>query len=207
MSRTAKRAVIACAVAALFSLATATAVLNHVLSQQVVQRHDKPKTEPAEPAGSSIPPVVTKGCWELRASNDYQLSATWLSACASVAEPPSSELEWPQGVIRLPAFTEKEPLMTKAVTQATLTDELALEGAGAMLYLPANENGGGYYVAGWVVEADADPDSEETGTTIQRGLVIGRYGSPPPSVAVPSGRVYLSKEFTPAQLRERHSAE
>lgn len=207
MSRTTKRAVIAFAVAALFSLAAAAAVLNHVLSQQVIQRHDAHKEKPAELAGSSIPPVVTKGCWEVRASNDYQLSATWLSACAGVTDPPTGEIEWPHDVIRLPAFTDKEPLMTRALTHATLTDELALEGAGAMLYLPANESGGGYYVAGWVVESDADEESEDAGTTIQRGLVIGRYGSPPPSVAVPSGRVYMAKEFTPQQLRASRSAE
>lgn len=189
-----KRAVIAGLVTASLVVLAGGAALSSMLKQQPAKTAKVTKEEPANPAGSSIP-TPAPGCWDVALNNGVELVATWVSECSAAAPAILGDQAWPQGPIRLPALSSKEPPMKQAQLRAVLSEDLAQHGAGAMLYLPANSDGSGYYVAAWeVVESQADEDA----TQVQkRGLQVGLYGAPPTSVATPGGRVYLSTEFSP----------
>lgn len=202
-----KRAVIACVVAACVLTLGGAATLGHMLISYPTQPNPplESKEEPAV-SGSSLPVIL--GCWEVLAQGTG-LSATWLPECPELPEVKQAEIAWSEGILRLPALEPGTPPMKRAQTQATLSEELALEGEGALLFLPAKADGSGYFVAGWATETTPTPgepaseeDELETETVRKQGLIIGRYGAPPPSIATPAGRVYLSRDWTPLGLQK-----
>ena len=170
------------------------AALSSMLKQQPAKTAKATKEEPAIPAGSSIP-APAPGCWAVTLNNGVELVATWVPECPAAAPAPFGDQALPQGTIRLPAFNSKEPPMAQAQPRAVQSEDLAQHGAGAMLYLPANTDGSGYYVAAWAVEEA--PTEEDAAPVVKSGLQVGLYGAPPTSVATPGGRVYLSPEFSP----------
>lgn len=202
-----KRAVIACVVAACVLTLGGAATLGHLLRSYPAQPNPRSESK-EEPAvtGSSLPVIL--GCWEVLAQGTG-LSATWVPECPELPEVKQAELAWPEGIIRLPALEPGSPPMERAQTQSTLSEELALEGEGALLFLPAKADGSGYFVAGWATETTPTPRetaSEEAELEDEpvrkQGLIIGRYGAPPPSIATPAGRVYLSRDWTPLGLQK-----
>lgn len=195
-----KRSVIACLVTACVVVVLAGgATLSYMLKQQPVMTPKVKQEEPANSAGSSVPEKAP-GCWDVAVNNGAELVATWVPECPAAAPATLGDLPWPQGVIRLPVFSNKEPAMAQAQPRMVMSDELAQHGAGAMLYLPANTDGSGYYVAAWAVEEESD--DEAAAATVKGGVQVGLYGAPPTSVATPGGRVYLSREFTPQGVRQ-----
>ncbi|WP_157657700.1 hypothetical protein [Burkholderia ubonensis] len=190
-----KRAVIAGLVTVSLVVLAGGVALSSMLKQQPAKTAKVTKEEPANPAGSSIP-APAPGCWDVALNNGVELVATWVSECSAAAPAILGDQAWPQGTIRLPALSSKEPPMAQAQLRAVLSEDLAQHGAGAMLYLPANSDGSGYYVAAWAKE-EAPAEEAATAPGVQRGLQVGLYGAPPTSVATPGGRVYLSTEFSP----------
>ena len=199
-----KRAVIAGVVTACVLTLGGAATLAHRLLSYPTQSapHPEIKEEP-DIAGSSI--LVVLGCWEVT-TQGAAVMARWSSQCTDVTAAPHGEVPWPEGVIRLPALGPGEPPMGRAQTHAVLSEELALEGEGALLFLPAKADGSGYYVAAWATETIPNhgslDETLEPETVRKHGLVIGRYGAPPPSIATPAGRVYLSRDWTPLGLQK-----
>jgi hypothetical protein len=179
-----------------------------MLSQPPVIAPEAKQEEPAKPAGFSVSESKPAGCWEVRLAAGA-LSARWLAVCeASTADVKLGARSWHEGVIRLPGAAGEEPQMTRAQAESEFSEELALQGEGALLFLPSAASGAGYYVAAWAAPAtdeadDADVDDEPP-RPVHRGYQVGRYGAPPASVQTPGGRVYLRAEFSPrrAELRD-----
>jgi hypothetical protein len=161
--------------------------------------------EPAITAGSSVPVVLPTGCWDVTANSDNELSATWVAACTQVPPAKYGNQDWPQAVLRLPALAAGQPPMDHAQPHVVLSEVTAQHGAGGLLYLPVSADGTGYYVAGW--QTTDDSDDEDAPAAGKRGIQIGLYGAPPPSVATPGGRVYLSAEFSPRAWSTASKAE
>lgn len=202
-----KRTVIAALVTACAVVATAGAFMSYQLNRNppfVIATQVK-QAEPATTAGSSVP-VLQTGCWDVALSNDTELNATWVPACEGAPPVALGEQPWPQGVVRLRALGPGEPPMSWAQPHAEMSRELAQHGTGALLYLPANSDGSGYYVAAWSIGASAD--DEEPATAVKRGLTVGVYGAPPSSVATSTGRVYLNTDLSPRKMAgTRHEAD
>lgn len=184
------------------------ATLSEMLSQPPVIAPEAKQEEPVKPAGFSMPESKPAGCWEASVAANA-LSARWLSVCeASAADVKLGAHSWREGVIRFPGAAGEEPQMTRAQAESDFSEELALQGKGALLFLPSTALGAGYYVAAWAAPAadeddDADVDDEQP-RPVRRGYQVGRYGAPPASVQTPVGRVYLRAEFSPrrAELRD-----
>jgi len=189
-----KRAITAGVVAVCAVVITGCATLSYLLGDSPVRAPKVKQEEPASPAGFSLPGKAHPGCWELTVT-DSELAARWVAGCDAPGT--LGDLPWPSGVVRLPTDGDAAPPMALAQAQATLSAELAQSGLGALLYLPANAAGGGYYVAAWSSDDEAE-DSEDA--PVPRGLRIGRYGAPPSSIVTPAGRVYLSPELSPKRV-------
>ncbi|KVP16809.1 hypothetical protein WJ84_00620 [Burkholderia ubonensis] len=175
------------------------AMMSYLLNKQPVKSPKVTTEEPAKFAGSSIP-VKSPGCWDVTLDNGVELVATWNPDCPGAAPATLGDQPWLQGTIRLPALSNKEPAMAQAQPRMQLSEELAQHGVGALLFLPANTDGSGYYVAAWAV--DEESEDEAAARNVKRGLQVGLYGAPPTSVATPGGRVYLSREFAPQGVRQ-----
>ena len=152
--------------------------------------------EPATTAGSSVP-VLTTGCWDVAITNDTDVAATWIPACAGAPAVTLGEQPWPQGVVRLPAWSKGEPPMSWAQAHVEMSRELAQHGSGALLYLPVNSDGSGYFVAAWALEATVGDEDSDPAPAVKRGLSVGVYGAPPTSVVTPAGRVYFNTDLSP----------
>ncbi len=201
-----KRTVIAALVTASVVVVVAGAVMGHVLSKNppgAMARQVK-QEEPASLAGSSVPALPT-GCWEVAASSDTELNATWITACPQVPPATYGNQPWPTGVLRLPALAAGTPPMDHAQPHIALSDTTAQHGLGGLLYLPVSADGTGYYVAAWQVVAASD--DEETPPTVNRGVQVGIYGAPPTSIAIPGGWVYLNADFSPKARSTEGNAE
>jgi hypothetical protein len=189
------------------------ATLSEMFSQPQVIAPEAKQEEPAKPAGFSVPESKPAGCWEITLANDA-LSARWRSMCeASAADVKLGAHSWREGVIRLPGTAGEEPRMARAHAESEFSEELALQGEGALLFLPSAASGAGYYVAAWAASDDGEEsdaniaaDSDEPQPVrVSRGYQVGRYGAPPASVNTPAGRVYLRAEFSPRRAELQHA--
>jgi hypothetical protein len=198
-----KRTVVAALVTACSVVVTAGAFMSYQLNKNppLAIAAQVKQVEPAVVAGSSVPAPPT-GCWDVSISNDTELAATWARDCADAPPVSTGEQPWPRGVVRLRALGAGEPPMAWAQPRAVLSQELAQHGTGALVYLPANSDGSGYYVAAWSLAGSTD--DEESAVAVKRGITVGVYGAPPTSVATPSGRVYLNTDLSPRSWSSTH---
>jgi len=174
------------------------------LQQELRQAHPDFVGEPFKPVSTLQAPATPPGCWEVAILEETTLFATWLASCPTEKAAQLGELPWLEKPIHLPGLEAGLPALATAQTEATLSPELAEEGEGALLFLPANSKGDGYYVAAWQVEDPSEDESEDV--EITNGIVVRRFGAPPPSVPTPAGRVYLARKWTPQGVRESHEA-
>lgn len=182
-----KRVIIASAVVTCLVAALGGVALNYVAGPPD-KAAQVSKEEPTLSVGSSVA-APAPGCWTVALTNDTELSATWAPTCPGVPKVTLGPREWLTKPLQLPALSLAPPALTQAQTRAVISEEQALHGAGAMLFLPASADGSGYYVAAWV--ADHADDSDEP---TPKGLQLGLYSAPPTSVAVPHDRVYLTPQ-------------
>lgn len=199
---------------AAFSIATVGGLaLGHQLNKHTIgskQGVRAPVRNPEETLLTAASPAIN-GCWQVAGSADHrELAAVWHSRCPGEPLTELDERPWLTESVYLPAQVPGDPSMAQARTHAVMESDLALTGTGALLYLPVADHSG-YYVAGWEVatskiEKDADGDRVRA-TTTRRGVVIGRYGAPPPSVPTPTGRVFLSKDFSPHLVQRGQTPE
>ena len=181
--------------------------LSQMLSQSPVIAPEVTQEEPAKPAGFSVPDATPAGCWEVRLS-DAALSARWVEHCDPAGAGTPGTHAWREGVIRLPGAAGAVPKMDHAQAQAEFSEDLALAGAGALLFLPISAAGAGYYVAAWAQPlgaAEAADDAEAADgapAPVTRGYQVGRYGAPPASVLTPAGRIYLRAEYSPRRAAQ-----
>jgi hypothetical protein len=87
--------------------------------------------------------------------------------------------------------------MSWAQAHVEMSRELAQHGSGALLYLPVNSDGSGYYVAAWALGTTAGDEDSDPAPASKRGLTVGVYGAPPTSVVTPAGRVYFNTDLSP----------
>lgn len=136
----------------------------------------------AQPASSS---EGVLGCWRVEATEE-DIRGTWLFPCPTRPQKPGKfpvTMGWPDEPVILPAFHVGEPNFEKQRVTADLSDEKATHGVGGMLFLPASQDGQGYYVGAYEAENG------------ESGWTIGLYAVPPISVAAPIGRVYMDEGF------------
>ncbi len=156
-----------------------------------------PAAHPSRLSAGTPAEDVKVGCWQvqLQDADQVELSAQWLPVCPPAAKPTteSSEGVLPTEPFYLSGWAPGTPLMAQARSAVVLSEAFAgvEDVAAGMLYLPATEDGRGYYVAAWVQVGDAGEQLS--------GLKVGRYGAPPPSINTKGGRVYLDSPWSAAE--------